>query len=163
MKLKYLIAAAVVLFQMVGAADAQASSRATKKIGLGIGLVTNPFPSLLGFSASYNLHKQVRLTAAYGTVSDTALGIDVKTFEVAAKVFFVDWNFAPFGAIGYSNISGSMGAGNSTIKATGSALDYGFGLDWQTYLGFNLGLEYKMISVSGQSTGLPGAYIGWYF
>lgn len=134
-----------------------------KKFGLAIGLVTEPFPSVVGYTASYNLAKFLRLNFGYGTVSDTASGIDATTIEFSAKLFPLDWSFAPFAVLGFTNVSGTLGAGNSTLKGTGSALTYGFGLDWQTGIGFNLGFDYKLVSLGGQSNGLPGAYLGWYF
>jgi hypothetical protein len=106
--------------------------------------------------------KYVRLGFGYGTVSDTASGVDVSTIEFSAKLFPLDWNFAPFAVIGFANVSGTVGAGSSTIKGAGSALTYGFGIDWQTNLGFNLGFDYKFVNL-GEAIGLPGGYIGWYF
>jgi hypothetical protein len=154
---------ALLVSVLFASAPSMASSRATKKFGLAVGLVTEPFPSLLGFTASYNLIKYLRLNVGYGTVSDTTNGIDVTTLEFSAKIFPLDWNFAPFASLGYSNVSGSVGVASSTIKATGGAFVYGFGIDWQTNLGFNLGFDYKIASVGGQSTALPGGYLGWYF
>jgi hypothetical protein len=164
MKKNYWVATVLLVLQtLIATPDAEASARATKKIGIGFGLVTEPFPSLIGFTGSFNLANFLRLTAGYGSVSDDSLGLSVTTVAIDAKIFPVDWNFAPFFDIGFVNVSGSVGSGSSSVKAAGSALDYGFGVDWQTYLGFNLGIEYKMMSQGGTSVGLPGFYLGWFF
>lgn len=153
----------VAILFVLGATDSQASSRSTKKFGLGVGLITEPFPSVVGFHAGYNLAKFLRLNFGYGTISDTANGIDATTIEFSAKLFPLDWSFAPFAVVGFTNVSGSVGAGNSTLSGSGSALSYGFGLDWQTGIGFNLGFDYKFVTLGGTTRGLPGGYIGWYF
>ena len=164
MKKTYWLAALLLVVQTLALTpQASASARATKKIGLDLGIITEPFPSVLGFSASYNVAPFLRLTGGYGTVSVPASGVDVTTVAFDAKVFPLDWNFAPFADIGYTNVSGSVGSGSSSVKGSGAALDYGFGIDWQTYLGFNFGVEYKLITLSGTSTGLPGVYFGWFF
>ncbi|NDG85559.1 MAG: hypothetical protein EBX52_11075 [Proteobacteria bacterium] len=160
----------LVLIALFAGTVAQAGSRASKKLGLGIGLVTEPFPSVLGFNASYNFMNQLRLTAGYGSISATGAGynMDVKTYALDAKLFLLDWSFAPFVSLGYSIVSGTV-AGNGTtsgisLAGTGSSANFGLGVDWQTWVGFNFGLEYKsLIGTSVGSVGAPGIYLGWFF
>ena len=154
----------------LGSADAFAGSRSHKKIGLDLGLITEPFPSLLGYNLSYNVFDQLRLTAGYGTVSSTGAGysMDVKTIGVDAKLFLLNWSFAPFVSLGYTSVSGTVsGVGTSggiSLSGTGKSAHYGIGVDWQTWAGFNLGLEYKnLVGSSLGTTGAPGLYIGWFF
>ena len=80
------------------ASDAAASSRSSKRIGVGIGLITEPFPSLLGYTLAYNLSNKFRVTGGYGSVSATGsnFNLDVKTYGLNLKYFPLDWNFAPF-------------------------------------------------------------------
>lgn len=154
----------------MGTADSSmASSRATKKLGLFVGIVSEPFPSVFGFNAAYNIHPRIRLGAGYGSISATsaAYTVDITTLEASAKFFILDWNFAPFVGGGLSSISGTIsGTGKTSglsLTQTGLFPNIGFGIDWQTYLGFNLGFDYKMLFANGTTQGLPGFYLGWYF
>lgn len=174
MKKNYWIASILVLLQcLISTPEASASSRASKKIGLSVGLVSSPFPSLVGYNLSFNALNFLRLTAGYGSISvgtNDALATytaDLKTIAFDAKGFLLDWNFAPFVCLGYTSVSGTITgtttAGGTSLASTGSSIYYGGGLDWQTNIGFNLGFEYKMATISSNSIGLPGVYFGWYF
>lgn len=170
MKKTYWVAGLLLLLQTTfGALDANASSRAVKKFGVAVGLLTEPLPSTVGFSASYNLAHFLRLGVGYGSFSfsSTAYTLDITTIGVDAKVFPLDWNFSPYASIGFTSISGTIsGTGEASglsLTSTGGAITYGAGIDWQTYLGFNLGVAYKIISKNGASAGIPGFYIGWFF
>jgi hypothetical protein len=170
MKKTFWAVALIALTQLITSApEASAASRATKKIGLSIGLLTEPFPSVIGYSLSYNLFKQLRLTAGYGSISATGTGYtaDLTTIAADAKLFVVDWNFAPFVSAGFSNVSGTITgtstAGGTSLTQTGSAVVFGGGIDWQMDWGLNLGLEYKTASIGGNSVAIPGFYFGFYF
>jgi hypothetical protein len=113
---------------------------------------------------------QLRLTAGYGSINASATGfnVDVTTIGVDAKLFLLDWSFAPFVSGGFTSVSGTISGTGTTsgiaLANTGTAASVGFGVDWQTWVGFNLGLEYKTILGSSLGiTGLPGLYLGWYF
>jgi hypothetical protein len=170
MKKKYWIAIIALAVQtIIGSPDANASSRSTKKFGLSVGLLTEPFLSLMGYNVSYNIKQWVRVSAGYGssTASGTGFNIDVNTIALDAKFFLLDWNFAPYLDVGYTKLSGTVTGtgdlGGLSLSQTGGAIYYGFGLDWQTYLGFNLGFNYKLMSLNSQSAAIPGFYAGWYF
>lgn len=170
MKKTYWVAGLLLALQiLIGTPEASASSRATKKIGLSVGILTEPFPSVIGYNLSYNLAKFLRLGVGYGNISltSTAYTVDVTTIAFDVKGFLLDWNFAPFLNLGYTNVSGTIsGTGSASglsVTSTGGALYYGAGIDWQTYLGFNLGFEYKMFTKNSQTVGAPGLYLGWYF
>ena len=151
------------------AQPALAGSRDTKKLGLYVGFLAEPIPSVVGFNIGYNLASFVRLSAGYGTISLTGTGYEVKATTIAgeAKFMLPDWNFTPFATLGYSNVDMTVtgtGADTSSLGGLGASagtLTYGFGIDWQTNFGFNLGFSYKMVSKTGD--GLPGFYLGWYF
>ena len=170
MKKTYWIAIIALAVQtLVGTPDAQASARSTKKFGLSVGILTEPFLSLMGYNVSYNIKQWVRVTAGYGTssASGSTYNIDVNTIALDAKLFLLDWNFAPYVDVGYSKISGTVTGtgdlGGLRLSQTGGAIYYGAGIDWQTYFGFNLGFNLKMMSLGGQSASIPGFYAGWYF
>jgi hypothetical protein len=160
---------AISIQMILGSNEAQASARNTKKIGVSVGILTEPFVSLMGYNLSYNIKQWVRLSAGYGTSNATGDGysIDVNTIAIDAKFFLLDWNFAPYLDVGYSKISGTVTGtadlGGFSLTQTGGAIYYGAGLDWQTYFGFNLGFTFKMMSLNGQRASIPGAYLGWYF
>jgi hypothetical protein len=169
-KLVSMVGIALVLIAVVAGPDAHAGSRASKKLGLGVGLITEPFPSLFGFNVSYNVMNHLRLTGGYGSISASSAGysMDVKTYALDAKFFILDWAFAPFVSLGYSLVSGTVtGTGSASgisLAGTGGSANFGIGVDWQTWVGFNFGLEYKsLIGTSVGSVGAPGAYIGWFF
>ena len=166
----------LVLGSFVRPECSQASSRTAHRFGLDVGVLTSPFPSLFGVSASYNLLNSLRLSAGYGSVSGTASTVDANTLTVTQtnwsfttlagdiKIFPVDWNFAPFGVVGYTHVSFTgSGSGLGNVSAGGSAIYYGFGFDWTSNSGFNMGFEYKMTKIASESVGLPGFYIGWFF
>jgi hypothetical protein len=151
--------------------SAQASSRSVDKIGLSLGLISEPAVSLLGYNLSYNLDNRLRVTAGYGSVSSSGSGfnIDVKTIGLNAKYFLLDWNFAPFVGAGASSISGTVNGtgdvGGIGVSGTGVLFSGLIGVDWQTSIGFLLGVEYALLFGKGiaSGTGVPGFYFGWVF
>jgi hypothetical protein len=154
----------------VAASDAAASSRSSKRIGVGIGLITEPFPSLLGYTLAYNLSNKFRVTGGYGSVSATGsnFNLDVKTYGLNLKYFPLDWNFAPFFEGGASSVSGNVtGTGTVSglsIASTGIFYSAGCGLDWQTGIGFNIGLSYKLLfGKNADNVAAPGFHLGWFF
>ena len=164
------LGAVLFFITLLGSPDANAGSRSNKKLGVGVGLITEPFPSILGFNLAYNIMDQLRLTAGYGTINASATGfsVDVTSIGLDAKLFLLDWSFAPFVSGGVTTVTGTVSGTGTTsgisIANTGTAASVGFGVDWQTWIGFNFGLEYKtLLSSSLGSTGAPGLYLGWYF
>ena len=153
------------------------SSRGKKSLGFGVGLITEPVPSLLGFTVAYNFSEHFRLTGGYGSISasgtnsltHTPYSFSLKTYGLDAKFFPLAWNFAPFISGGASLVSGSITgtgtiSGLSSFSSTGTFYDVGAGIDWQTNIGFNIGFEFKR--VFGSTTNgvtLPGIYFGWFF
>ncbi len=149
---------------------AVAGSRDSKKIGVGIGLFNEPFLSLMGYNLAYNLHNKLRLTAGYGSVSITGSNftLEVQSIGGNLRYFPFDWNFAPFLEGGASSSSGKV-SGSGTVSGlsmptTGVFYSVGAGLDWQTTLGLNLGLSYKMLFGSNANHfAAPGFHLGWFF
>jgi hypothetical protein len=165
------LAGLIALVSLVASgSEAQASSRSAKRLGLSVGILTEPVPSLIGYNLSYNLSNRFRLTLGYGSVSanDPNFTVDVKTYGIDGKVFITNSNVAPF--VGFSasrvigSVTGSGTVGGLSLATGGTFSGPSVGFDWQANLGFNFGIEYKYLMGQGiQATGLPGVYFGWYF
>ncbi len=152
------------------ASDSEASSRTSKKVGLSVGILTSPAPTLIGYNLSYNLASRVRMTVGYGSVtaSDPNFNVDLKTYGLDVKTFVTQSNVAPFVGASVSRVIGSVTGSGSVggLSLTTGGTFYGpsVGFDWQAGIGFNFGIEYKYLMGEGISaTGLPGVYFGWYF
>jgi len=172
MKHQHTVLAVVVLFLLTGLVtrDVQGqSSRSEKKIGLHLGLLGDPFPTLIGFNANYNVIDWVRVTAGYGSVTASVTGGELKatTFGAGVRVFVPDWNFSPVGGISWATVSVTA-TGTGVIGDVGgfsgsaSHMYATIGFDWQTGMGFNLGAGYNLSLKSGVG-GLPYVNLGWYF
>jgi hypothetical protein len=155
---------------LLSTTPSEASSRASKKLGLSVGILTEPVPSLIGYNLSYNLSNRFRIGLGYGSVSSTDpnFTVDVKTYGLDAKFFLTNSNVAPFVGGGASrvigSITGSGSVGGLNLGAAGTFYAASVGLDWQAGLGFNFGVEYKYLMGSGiTASGIPGVYFGWYF
>ena len=162
MKKIYWVAALLLAIQTFsGTPEASASARTTKKIGVSFGIASEPYPSVFVVNANYNLNHFLRIGAGYGSTS--IAGAEVTTLGANLKIFPFDINFAPYASLGYSNMTGTITGTSVTSIALGSGVNYGFGIDWQTYLGFNLGLCYNMTTIATIAINAPGIYLGWYF
>ncbi|MBL7716266.1 MAG: hypothetical protein JNL01_12445 [Bdellovibrionales bacterium] len=148
--------------------SANAGNRSAHKMGISVGLLTDPFPSMYGGTFNYNITEWLRGRVGIGFVSlsDSTLQLSATTISGEAMLSIPDWGFSPVATIGFSNVSmtitgtGSL-SGVGGLTGSGSALHGGFGFDWQTSGGFNLGLAYKILFQTGD--GAPGIYLGWYF
>ena len=154
----------------VTSSDAVASSRAAKRIGLSVGILSEPAPTLIGYNLSYNLGSRFRMTVGYGSVTatDPNFTVDVKTYGLDVKTFVTQSNVAPFVGASVSrvigSVSGSGSVGGLSLTTGGTFYGPSVGFDWQAGIGFNFGIEYKYLMGQGiDATGLPGVYFGWYF
>ncbi len=145
-------------------------SREEHPFGVELALLTEPFPSLWGINLSYNIIQWVRVTVGYGSFSATDALSNYKatftTIDANVKGFLAPWTFAPFLSLGYTHVSATItgvGTGVGGLTGAGSSPFYGFGFDWQTHGGFNLGFEYQLTSIDHTAIGLPGFYLGWFF
>ena len=145
------------------------ADRTAKPFGVYLGLLGNPFPSIWGVNVGYNALPFLRGSIGYGktSVSDPTITVDASTIAFEAKGTVPDWNFSPCVSLGYTNVSMTISGTGSTdslagLSGSGGSMYVGFGFDWQTNVGFALGLEYKLLLTSGGS-GLPAIYLGWYF
>jgi hypothetical protein len=171
MNKKYLKRVLLLVSSLLCFSTSQASSRSVDKIGLSLGLITEPAVSLLGYNLSYNLNNRLRVTAGYGSVSTSGAGnsIDVKTIGLNAKYFLLDWNFAPFVGAGVSTITGTVtgtdSVGGLSVSGTGTLYSALLGVDWQSGIGFLFGIDYALLFGNGikNGSGVPGFYVGWVF
>ena len=148
--------------------SAEASLRDSKRIGIGLGLITEPFPSLMGYTLDYNLNERIRLTAGYGAITFTGTDsvIDVKTYGLDAKYFLLPWTFTPFVSGGVSAVTGTVSGVGSTsgisLGTTGTSFSAGVGIDWQMDWGLTVGFEYKTLFLS-ERVSAPGFYFSFHF
>lgn len=145
------------------------SNRMQHKFGIHLGLLGDPFPTLLGINADYNLTDWSRVTAGYGSVSADVTGgkLTATTFGAGVRAMVPNWNVTP--VVGLSFASVSVSATGTTVtgdvggfSASASHLYATFGLDYQAGIGFNVGLGYNVSLKSGVG-GLPYINLGWFF
>lgn len=145
------------------------SNRMKNRLGFHLGLIGDPFPTLIGGNVNYNIMDFLRATAGYGSFSVAGTGGDISasTFGAGVRAMLPDWNFSPVVGLSWATVS-------VTFSGTGVLGDIGgftgsashmyatFGIDWQTGMGFNLGAGYNYSLKSGVG-GLPYLNLGWYF
>jgi len=170
MRRTILVVAVLLIASGILAQDATAqSNRMKNRIGLHLGLLGDPFPTLIGFNADYNVMDWMRATAGYGSIKADVTGgsLTATTFGVGARFFVPDWNFTPVGGISWATVSvkvegtgvlGDVGG----FSGSGSHLYGTVGFDWQTGMGFSLGAGYNFSLKSGVG-GLPYINLGWFF
>lgn len=160
----------VALFMLLAVTTAQGqSNRSREKLGIHIGLLGDPFPTLVGFNVDYNVMDWARVSAGYGSVSATVTGgkLTASTFGAGARFMVPDWNFTPVVGLSWATVSisaeGTIVVGDvGGFSTSASHLYATFGFDWQTGSGFNLGAGYNYSLKSGVG-GLPYVNLGWYF
>jgi hypothetical protein len=169
----FLMISIIVLVGLLGQDVKAQSNRSEKKFGAHLGLLGDPFPTLLGINLDYNALDFLRVTAGYGsiTVSGSGTGtsgeLTATTIGAGVRLMVPDRNFTPVAGLSWATVSveatgtsvtgtvGGFGASASHLYAT-------IGFDWQTSSGFNIGAGYNLSLKSGVG-GLPYVNIGWYF
>lgn len=150
------------------------SNRVKNKLGAGLS-IGEPFPTILGFNAGYNVTDYLRAQLGYGSVEVTT-GISANsegvqtsstkatTVGAGLKGFMPGWNLSPTAGLHYSHTSFS-GDGEleiNGVKSGGSLIYSSLGVDWQAGNGFNLAAGYNL-PLSGGSGGSFFASAGWFF
>jgi hypothetical protein len=145
------------------------SNRMNHKFGLHLGLLGDPFPTLLGLNLDYNLIDWARVTAGYGSVSADVTGgkLTATTFGAGVRAMVPNWNVTPVVGLSFASVSvsatGTAVSGDvGGFSASASHLYATFGLDYQAGIGFNVGLGYNVSLKSGVG-GLPYINLGWFF
>ncbi len=161
------VVVAVIVLGLVQEANAQ-SNRMTDRLGFHVGLVGDPFPTLVGFNVNYNIADFLRASAGYGSLTVTAgTGeLTASTFGFGVRGMVPDWNLTPVVGLSWATVSVTVSGGAigdvGGFTGSGSHLYATFGFDWQTGAGFNLGAGYNLSLKSGVG-GLPYVNLGYYF
>ncbi|MGE3975491.1 MAG: hypothetical protein AB7F59_13280 [Bdellovibrionales bacterium] len=149
------------------------SNREAKKVGVGLS-VGNPFPSLIGLNASYNMNDFLRARVGYGEIEATT-GISsngntlvskttkVTTYGAGATAFVPGMSFSPIAGLAVSHVAfeGDGELEIQGVKKSGTLFYGSVGVDWLASSGFNAGLGYH-IGIS-QAGGSMYADLGWFF
>ncbi len=145
-----------------------ASNRMRRKAGVYLGVLGDPFPTLIGVNLAYNAFDFARFTAGLGQIS-ASLGnasASATTLGGGARFFVPGWSLSPVAGLSFAYVAVSQSGGTAITVAnftTSQALIYGnIGVDWQAASGFNVGLGYNLSFMSGLG-GLPYINLGWYF
>jgi opacity protein-like surface antigen len=181
------IAARVLCFGLALCASqaAWSQSRANNRVGLGLGILSDPVPSLISYQLKYNIVPALQVGVSYGSVSASGSSIDpntglatgasggVTTYGVSAKAFLIpSWSLSPYVNAGFARtkIDGSFSIGGSTVSSASGSLNSivaGVGLDHQAFIGFNIGAGVNYIiapsEISDAVKILPHVYFGWFF
>ncbi len=160
---------AILIIGIVGETAEAQSNRSKKKLGVHIGLLGDPFPTLIGGNVNYNVTDWARATVGYGSVTATVgTGeLTASTFGFGGRFMVPDWNLTPVVGISWATVSVTASAPGLVgdvggFSGSGSHLYATFGFDWQTGAGFNVGAGYNLSLQSGVG-GLPYVNLGWYF
>lgn len=146
------------------------SDRMSKRAGAYLGILGDPFPTLLGVNVGYNAFDFLRLHAGIGRVSasagigDSSLSASATTLGVGARALVPGWSLSPtVGLAAAMVVYSSSGASIKVngFEASGAHVYASLGVDWQTPGGFNLGLGYNLSIRSGIG-GLPYLNFGWF-
>lgn len=165
------------------ATPSHAQSREKHRFGLGMGILSDPAPSLVAYQAKFNLTKWLQIFAGYGSIKATAVSLDtttsstgsgaVTTYGAGGKVFLLSgWNFSPYVGGGYSMVksNGTFSLNGKAISSASSnfSVIYGsVGLDHQANIGFNIGAGvqyfFSPTDLKDVIKYLPHVYFGWFF
>ena len=155
-------------------ASAGLSNRMNNKLGAFVGIVGDPYPSILGVNVGYNVTDFMRASLGYGSIEVTT-GMSVNGSSVATtstKVtsvgagltgFMPGWNLSPTAGLHITNVS-TEGDGEIEVQGfqgNGTLLYGSLGLDWQAGSGFNLAAGYNV--PFGKGAGGLYASAGWFF
>jgi hypothetical protein len=163
--MKKLLSVIAIAAALMASGSAEASNRTAKRIGLSLGLLGDPFPTLLGYNLNFNLARGMRLVGGYGAISGTASDgseLKIATMGGGVRFFVPSWNFSPV-----------VGASMAKVTFTGTGTLSGFdgnashiygtaGFDWQAGNGFNLGFGANFSGKTGVGA-VPYINLGWYF
>jgi hypothetical protein len=158
---------AVVLGTLV-ASTGMAASRASKKIGIGMGFLSDPVPSITSYQLKYNLTPMFQLAAAYGKAGEnvTSMGANLKAFVIPS------WNFSPYVGAGYTHatVKGEFTLGGSDVDSIDEATSVIYasvGIDHQSNIGFNVGVGANFTLTPTELKDalpmVPHFYFGWFF
>lgn len=170
-----LVSFAGALAETTGVSSTPAADvREEKKFG-GYLSIGNPYPSILGLNAAYNINKDFRASLGYGEVEVTTSmtitnagivseTVTAKTYGAGIEYLFFNWPVRGIVGVkgGYFDVSGE---GEFSINGFDKSTGYMYsnlGFDWISRGGFHLGggMNVAYLGASGS-----GAYLnaGWFF
>jgi hypothetical protein len=148
-------------------------SRSEKKIGVTLGILSDPTPSLWSIEGHFNLTNFLQIHGGYGAFNYGSGSSEAKTtaYGVGAKVFLPDWNFSPFAGFSYGrwNVDGNVVFFGKSIPVDEAlnVMTLNAGIDWQTGWGLNLGggISYVLApsEIADSLSIIPQFYLGFYF
>ncbi len=164
--MKKLVPVLAITLALLASGSAEASNRVAKRVGVSLGLLGDPFPTLLGYNLNFNAARWLRLTAGYGSISGTGTNgesLSLTTIGGGARLFVPSWNFSPVVGASYAKVSFTGSAGElGGFSANGSHTYLTAGFDWQAGNGFNLGFGANLSTLEGVGA-VPYINLGWYF
>jgi hypothetical protein len=145
------------------------SNRMKNRLGAYLGLLGDPFPTIIGVNVAYNIFDFMRATGGFGQVSASASfgGAEVSakatTFGLGTRFFVPGWSLSPVGGLSFAAVSVSgSGVSVNNFSDSGSHVYATLGADWQAASGFNVGVGYNISFKSGIG-GMPYINLGWFF
>ena len=144
------------------------SNRMKNRAGGYVGLLGDPFPTIIGLNIAYNVLDFMRATAGLGQVSAQfgTAEATATTIGAGARFFVPGWDFSPTAGLSFAYVSvsqtGGMSVSVKNFDESGAHLYGTIGVDWQAATGFNVGAGYNLSFKSGIG-GLPSLNLGWYF
>jgi hypothetical protein len=142
------------------------SSRMHKRVGAYLGVLGDPFPTLVGVNLAYNVFDFLRATAGLGQVSASVGNASASATTVGAGARFLvpGWSLSPVAGlsvayVGYSSSGGGVSVGG--FNSGGLHAYASLGVDWQTVSGFNLGAGVNVSTKAGVGV-LPYLNLGWF-
>lgn len=149
------------------------SARMSNRAGAYIGILGDPFPTLLGVNLGYNVTDFMRVSVGGGRVSASigdgvgdGASASATTFGVGTRFFVPGWSISPTVGLGAAYVAVSQSGGLSVsvqnFNSSGGHIYGNLGVDWQMKGGFNAGLGYNLSFRSGIG-GSPYLDLGWFF
>lgn len=136
-----------------------------KSYGVAVGL-GDPFPGLLGISASYNFTKDLRVKIGYAEVEVTSsVGfngnnfysetVKAQTYAVGAQYLFTDWAVRPSVGLhaGYFDVSGKGKFEVSGFDESTAYMYSNFGMDWISGSNYQLATGLNVAFLGGSGAG----------
>lgn len=172
----YLAALCIVASSGAFAADGEIQTKAQSSKPWGTYVaIGNPYPTLLGINAAYNIDNNMRASVGYGEVEvTTSLSFNgsgftqeklkAQTYAAGMDYLFLDTAIRPLVGLhaGYFSVSGKGTFEIQGLSKSTGLLYSNIGLDWLTSGGFNLGTGFNVAIAGGRGINFYGN-IGYFF
>lgn len=154
---------------ILSAEERAPSSRMNKRYGLYLGLLGDPFPTLLGLNAAVNATDFLRATAGWGRITGGSENdrVTIDTIGFGVKLLVPGNNLSPVVGLNWAKVSfeGDLDPSDEDVQGFRASDDHFYvnaGLDWTARGGFYLagGLN---ISLRGGVPLIPYLNLGAFF